>query len=162
MKKIKPGIWEISEVPEVIARSSKVFSSYEIQNSPKKRTRICAHSSINSNLQEMFIAFSAQSYIRPSAHTAQLESMLIIEGRCKYLKFGNNGCEPDPEKKPNSSGITHIALTVKNIEEMLLKLRENSYFPINHAQLSDQGHVKVCYLVGFEGILIELVEEVRL
>ena len=95
-----------------------------------------------------------------SVQTVKLKA--VDKTMVELLKFGNNGCESDPEKKPNSSGITHIALTVKNIDEMLVKLRENSYLPINHAQLSDQGHVKVCYLVGFEGILIELVEEVRL
>jgi catechol 2,3-dioxygenase-like lactoylglutathione lyase family enzyme len=95
-----------------------------------------------------------------SVQTVKLRA--VDKTMVELLKFGNKGCESDPEKKPNSSGITHIAFTVKNIEEILLKLRENSYFPINHAQLSDEGHVKVCYLVGFEGILIELVEEVRL
>jgi catechol 2,3-dioxygenase-like lactoylglutathione lyase family enzyme len=95
-----------------------------------------------------------------SVQTVKLKA--VDETMVELLKFGDKSCESDPKKKPNSLGITHIALTVKDIEEMLLKLRENSYFPINHAQLSDQGHVKVCYLVGFEGVLIELVEEVKL
>ncbi len=60
--------------------------------------------------------------------------------------------------RPNSHGITHVALNISNLDETLHKLAEKKYFPINKPLISPEGKHKVCYLVGFEDTLIELVE----
>jgi catechol 2,3-dioxygenase-like lactoylglutathione lyase family enzyme len=60
--------------------------------------------------------------------------------------------------RPNSHGITHVAVNISNLDETLLKLAEKRYFPINKPLISPEGKHKVCYLVGFENNLIELVE----
>jgi catechol 2,3-dioxygenase-like lactoylglutathione lyase family enzyme len=62
------------------------------------------------------------------------------------------------EGSVNSTGFTHIALTVENLDmtcELLLK--EGVVF--NSApQISPDGYAKVTYCQGPEGVLLELVE----
>lgn len=60
--------------------------------------------------------------------------------------------------EPNSRGITHIAIEVASINDVLEKLKEQSLFPIEAPQVSDNGGAIVCYLRGPEQVLVELVE----
>lgn len=60
--------------------------------------------------------------------------------------------------KPNSHGITHVALNTSNLDELLVRLSEKNYFPINRPSISPDKKHKVCYLIAFENTLIELVE----
>jgi catechol 2,3-dioxygenase-like lactoylglutathione lyase family enzyme len=68
---------------------------------------------------------------------------------------------PDTKKwhgKPYSTGFTHIALSVKNLDECHQKLSDSGYvFPAT-PQYSPDGAVKVIYCQGPEGVLLELVE----
>ena len=60
--------------------------------------------------------------------------------------------------KPYTTGFTHIALTVKNIDECFKVLSNHGVdFPAV-PQLSPDGKVKVIYCKGPEGLLLELVE----
>ncbi len=68
---------------------------------------------------------------------------------------------PDKDKwlgQPYSTGFTHIALTVSNVDEMCERLRSVGLDIPTQPQLSPDGNVKVIYVRGPEGILIELVE----
>ena len=68
---------------------------------------------------------------------------------------------PDKEQwlgQPYSTGFTHIALTVSNVDEMCERLRSGGLDIPTHPQCSPDGSVKVIYVRGPEGILIELVE----
>lgn len=59
---------------------------------------------------------------------------------------------------PFSTGLTHIALSVKNLDECYRKLTEaGCTFPAP-PQYSSDGLVKVIYCKGPEGVLLELVE----
>jgi catechol 2,3-dioxygenase-like lactoylglutathione lyase family enzyme len=60
--------------------------------------------------------------------------------------------------EPNSQGITHSALEVASINELIDKLKEEGLFPIGKPQVSENGSAVVCYLRGPEQVLIELVE----
>jgi catechol 2,3-dioxygenase-like lactoylglutathione lyase family enzyme len=62
------------------------------------------------------------------------------------------------EGNPYKTGLTHIALNVKDIKEIVLRLEQNSYHKINEIQKSSNGNVLVCYIKGYEGTLLELVE----
>ena len=64
------------------------------------------------------------------------------------------------EGSPFKTGITHIALSVKNIDVLVSNLMHNGYNQINQYQKSPNGKVLVCYLVGFENVLLELVQDV--
>lgn len=64
------------------------------------------------------------------------------------------------EGSPFKTGITHIALSVKNIDVLVSNLMHNGYNQINQYQKSPNGKVLVCYLVGFENVLLELVQDI--
>lgn len=60
--------------------------------------------------------------------------------------------------KPYSTGFTHIALTVKDLDLLVAKLSEEGVrFPAA-PQFSPDGYAKVIYAQGPEGVLLELVE----
>jgi catechol 2,3-dioxygenase-like lactoylglutathione lyase family enzyme len=60
--------------------------------------------------------------------------------------------------KPYTTGFTHIALTVNNIDECYKTLSKYGVeFPAL-PQFSPDGAVKVIYCKGPEGVLLELVE----
>ena len=68
---------------------------------------------------------------------------------------------PDKEAwlgKPYSTGFTHIALTVKNLDECYKNLSNNGVEFASTPQISPDGLVKVIYCKGPEGVLLELVE----
>ena len=60
--------------------------------------------------------------------------------------------------KPFSTGLTHIAITVENIEKTISKLKNFGIKCQNKIVFSKDNSVKVTYANGPEGLLIELVE----
>ena len=63
--------------------------------------------------------------------------------------------------KPYSTGFTHIALTVKDLDETLHRLEQFGASTPAVPQLSPDGNVKVIYATGPEGVLLELVEVIK-
>jgi catechol 2,3-dioxygenase-like lactoylglutathione lyase family enzyme len=57
-----------------------------------------------------------------------------------------------------STGLTHVALNVENIAKVIEKTSKLNYKTINDAKKSEQNNVTVAFIVGPEGILLELVE----
>ena len=53
-----------------------------------------------------------------------------------------------------------FALNVKNIDALVSSLMRDGYNQINPYQKSPNGNVLVCYLVGFENVLLELVQDI--
>ena len=62
---------------------------------------------------------------------------------------------------PYSTGFTHIALTVKDLDETLRHLKPFGVSIPNQPQLSPDGQVRVIYATGPEGVLLELVEIIK-
>lgn len=62
------------------------------------------------------------------------------------------------EGNPYQTGLTHVALNIRDIKGIVSSLEQNGYNKINKIQKSLDGKVLVCYLKGFEDILLELVE----
>jgi catechol 2,3-dioxygenase-like lactoylglutathione lyase family enzyme len=65
------------------------------------------------------------------------------------------------EGRPYSTGLTHIALTVKDLDETLRRLKQFGGSIPAKPQFSLDGQVKVIYATGPEGILLELVEIIK-
>jgi catechol 2,3-dioxygenase-like lactoylglutathione lyase family enzyme len=65
------------------------------------------------------------------------------------------------EGKPYSTGFTHIALTVQDLDETLRRLKLVGASVSAEPQLSPDGQVKVIYASGPEGVLLELVEVIK-
>ena len=59
----------------------------------------------------------------------------------------------------NRTGITHIALTVRNIEEILNRLAAYGVKSVGELTLSKNGKSKGVYVKTYCGVLIELVED---
>jgi catechol 2,3-dioxygenase-like lactoylglutathione lyase family enzyme len=57
-----------------------------------------------------------------------------------------------------STGLTHVALNVENIAKVIEKTSRLNYKTINDAKKSEENNVTVAFIVGPEGILLELVE----
>jgi catechol 2,3-dioxygenase-like lactoylglutathione lyase family enzyme len=59
---------------------------------------------------------------------------------------------------PFSNGLTHVALNTIELSALVARLNDQGFHAKNEIQISPSGKVRVCYLTGFEGILLELVE----
>ena len=63
--------------------------------------------------------------------------------------------------KPFSTGITHVALTVRDMETVIRDLKNIGVtFPAD-PQVSPDGAVKVIYATAPDGVLLELVEPLQ-
>jgi len=60
--------------------------------------------------------------------------------------------------KPNSYGITHIAITVESADEIFRKIRNLDYETVGKPKISHDSRVKAFYTRGPENILLEIVE----
>lgn len=76
----------------------------------------------------------------------------------ELLRFHSHPDKSGWEGTPYSTGFTHIALTVDNLDQLVTQLvQEGVRFPAP-PQLSPDGYAKVIYAKGPEGVLLELVE----
>jgi catechol 2,3-dioxygenase-like lactoylglutathione lyase family enzyme len=76
----------------------------------------------------------------------------------ELLSFRSHQDESMWTGKPYSTGITHVALNVSDIEKLTLNLEMAGYFQLNPFNVDPSGKVKVAYLRGYEGLLLELVQ----
>ncbi len=91
-----------------------------------------------------------------TAKLAALDGNLI-----ELLYFHSHPDQPRWNGLPYSTGFTHIALTVDDLDRLVLKLaQEGVKFPAK-PQFSADGKVKVIYAQGPEGVLLELVEKIN-
>jgi catechol 2,3-dioxygenase-like lactoylglutathione lyase family enzyme len=61
----------------------------------------------------------------------------------------------------NRLGCSHIALTVDNLDQVYQQLREHGSHCKSAPQISPDGKVKVLYCHDPDGIILELVEELK-
>lgn len=79
----------------------------------------------------------------------------------ELLHFHSHPDRPQWDGKPYSTGFTHIALTVEDLDQLVTKLAlEGVRFPAP-PQFSPDGYAKVIYAQGPEGVLLELVEVLK-
>lgn len=76
----------------------------------------------------------------------------------ELLRFHSHPDAPAWEGKPCSTGFTHIALTVQDLDAAYEKLGAAGVHFNAPPQRSPDGYAKVCYCRGPEGVLLELVE----
>jgi len=93
----------------------------------------------------------------PELRTVKLidENGFIIE----LLEFANYPAKDNWEGNLASTGLTHIALTVIDLDSLTSKLKENDYKFISEIKNSPNGAVKVVFVTGPEGLMLELVEQ---
>ena len=93
----------------------------------------------------------------PELRTVKLidENGFIIE----LLEFAKYPAKDNWEGNLATTGLTHIALTVSDLESLTSKLKENDYKFISKIKKSPNGAVKVVFVSGPEGLMLELVEQ---
>jgi catechol 2,3-dioxygenase-like lactoylglutathione lyase family enzyme len=76
----------------------------------------------------------------------------------ELLKFASPSNNSDWQGDLSTTGLTHIALTVENVEQVVNKLSEFSYASLSKIMKSPNGQVKVVFINGPENLKLELVE----
>ena len=77
----------------------------------------------------------------------------------ELLKFENYQVGNSWSGDLKTSGLTHIALTVDNLDELVAILRKLDYQTLSEIKTSPNKKVKVVFVRGPEGIMLELVQE---
>jgi catechol 2,3-dioxygenase-like lactoylglutathione lyase family enzyme len=80
------------------------------------------------------------------------------ENLIELLHFHSHRDEPAWRGTPHSTGLTHIALTVDDLDAEYARLGTAGVRFFSPPQTSPDGNVKVTYGSGPEGLLLELVE----
>ena len=76
----------------------------------------------------------------------------------ELLKFKNHKSKKKWNGKVYSIGLTHIALTVDNLERTYKSLKKKGVKFKSSPQFSPDGYAKVAFCIGPEGLMLELVE----
>jgi catechol 2,3-dioxygenase-like lactoylglutathione lyase family enzyme len=95
----------------------------------------------------------------PNLTTAKLidSKGFIIE----LLKFENYQVNNSWTGDLKTTGLTHIALTVDNLDELLSKLKKLNFQTLSEIKISPNMKVKVVFVKGPEAIMLELVQELK-
>ena len=105
-------------------------------------------------------------------NTAFIDTVLGIEGSklttaklaapdgnlIELLCFSSHPDKPRWKGRPTTTGLTHIAFTVANLDSLCERLRENGCILLSQPQISADGHVKIVFVGAQESLLLELVE----
>ncbi|MFM8290492.1 MAG: WbuC family cupin fold metalloprotein [Planctomycetia bacterium] len=78
------------KIPRVGAEELAFLGS-AIDKSPRRRSRICTHRSVQERLHEMFVIYSDRTFVRPNKHIGKDESVFVIRGRADFLFFDEAG-----------------------------------------------------------------------
>ena len=79
----------------------------------------------------------------------------------ELLKFENYQVENSWSGDLKTTGLTHIALTVDNLEGLVDKLKKQNYALLSDIKISLNKKVKVVFVKGPEAIMLELVQELE-
>jgi catechol 2,3-dioxygenase-like lactoylglutathione lyase family enzyme len=92
----------------------------------------------------------------------RLTTVKLIDSKgfiIELLKFENYKVENSWSGDLRTTGLTHIALTVHNLDKLVDILRKLDYQTISEIKTSPNKKVKVVFVRGPEGIMLELVQE---
>jgi catechol 2,3-dioxygenase-like lactoylglutathione lyase family enzyme len=92
----------------------------------------------------------------------RLTTVKLIDSKgfiIELLKFENYKVENSWSGDLKTTGLTHIALSVDNLDELVDILRKLDYQTISEIKTSPNKKVKVVFVRGPEGIMLELVQE---
>lgn len=92
----------------------------------------------------------------------ELRTVKLIDNNSfilELLEFANYPGKANWEGNLASTGLTHIALTVDNLDFLTTKLKQSNYEFVSNIMNSPSGSVNVVFVRGPEGLMLELVEE---
>ena len=94
----------------------------------------------------------------------KLTTVKLIDSKgfiIELLKFESYQVNQSWSGDLKTTGLTHIALTVDNIDELVGNLKNQSYQTFSEIKTSPNKKVKVVFVRGPEAIMIELVQELN-
>jgi catechol 2,3-dioxygenase-like lactoylglutathione lyase family enzyme len=78
----------------------------------------------------------------------------------ELLQYHSHPLDKKIKRQPsNQLGCSHIALTVKDIDEVLKNIQANGGSLVNFPITTPDGKFRVAYVHDHEGVLLEIVEE---
>ena len=80
--------------------------------------------------------------------------------RLELLEFDNPSINSTKKTSLFEPGFTHISLTVKNLDELYLRLKNSNIEFNSQPTISPNGTLKVVFCKDFEGNYLELIEEI--
>ena len=93
-----------------------------------------------------------------------LKTVKLIDSKgfiIELLKFENYQVGNSWSGDLKTTGLTHIALTVDDLDGLVKGLIKDDYQTVSDIKVSPKGKVKVVFVKGPEGLLLELVEELN-
>ncbi len=94
----------------------------------------------------------------------RLTTVKLIDSRgfiIELLKFENYQVDNSWSGDLKTTGLTHIALTVDDLDELADRLKEENYQTLSEIKISPNKKVKVLFVSGPEAIMLELVQELE-
>ncbi len=79
----------------------------------------------------------------------------------ELLKFDSYQVDQSWSGDLKTTGLTHIALTVDNLDELVGNLKNQNYQTLSEIKISPNKKVKVVFVKGPEAIMLELVQEIN-
>lgn len=79
----------------------------------------------------------------------------------ELLKFENFQVDHSWSGDLKATGLTHIALTVDNLVQLVENMKKQNYHPLSDIKISPNKKVQVVFIKGPEGIMLELVQELH-
>jgi catechol 2,3-dioxygenase-like lactoylglutathione lyase family enzyme len=77
----------------------------------------------------------------------------------ELLKFESYQVDQSWSGDLKTTGLTHIALTVDNLDELVGNLKNQNYQTLSEIKTSPNKKVKVVFVRGPEAVMLELVQE---
>lgn len=90
-KKINDEVLYFGDGAVTVSLRDLAFLKEAAQKNPRKRIRLCAHSSVDDKIHEMFIVHGKEAYVRPHKHLDRGESFQVLEGEVDILLYDDQG-----------------------------------------------------------------------
>ena len=113
VRKVNEEVFHLEERIPLVGIQEVNFLKQKVNANERKRVRLCAHRSIEDQVQEMFVALTRESYIRPHKHLHKSESFHIVQGMMELIIFDDEGNITDSIRlaDPSSGGRFYHRLT---------------------------------------------------
>jgi len=95
LNQINPEVFYHEGDSHLLSQNDIEFLKYQASKTPRRRARICLHSSPQDAIHEMLIVHHRTAYVRPHAHKGYDESLHVLEGRAEALFFEPSGTVRD-------------------------------------------------------------------
>jgi catechol 2,3-dioxygenase-like lactoylglutathione lyase family enzyme len=92
----------------------------------------------------------------------KLTTVKLIDSKgfiIELLKFESYQVDQSWSGDLKTTGLTHIALTVDNLDELVGNLKNQNYQTLSEIKTSPNKKVKVVFVRGPEAVMLELVQE---